>query len=370
LIGDRKQARHLCAAPEFRACIGRHWMPPPAASAGQLQLAIHPNDQMLLHSLRSFDANTAVSQYFNVALQQHRAALQLLHGFFASRGPDFRMLDFACGYGRLLRLLAPGFAPDELWASEIQPEALDFVGRQFGVRTVASNARPEAFDPPVRFDFIWVASLFSHLPPELFREWVGRLLALLGPGGVLAFSVHDMTLWPGAVPATGFAYSRESENADLDPGIYGTSFVTEAFVADAVGASGRTCKRLARAIANEQDLYVVSTRDAAFLEGFRRGPWGFVDIVRVSHDRELYLTGWAASLDDGPLDSVRVAIDGVVQECRISSMRSDVGDALRDRRLDRSGWEMRGLLGPAPTFVEVSAASPRGETALLYAGFL
>jgi SAM-dependent methyltransferase len=335
----------------------------------RLDLTIHPNDQMLLHSLRYFDANTAVSQYFNVALQQYRAAQQVLRGFFPSGGSDFRMLDFACGYGRLLRFLTLSVPPEQVWASEIQLDALDFVKSRFGVHAVASSAQPGVFDPGVKFDFIWVASLFSHLPHELFHRWLARLLALLKPDGVLAFSVHDAALWPGSVPETGFVYTPQSENPDLDSRIYGTTFVTEAFVRSAVSASvGHACTRLVRGIANEQDVYVVSARDPTVLDGFRRGPWGFVDIVRVSPDRELYLTGWAASLDEGPLGSVRVALDGDAHDCPISSMRPDVGETLQDKRLDRSGWQMRRRLSRASTFLEVSAASARGETALLYAG--
>ena len=64
-----------------------------------------------------------------------------------------------------------------------------------------------------------------------------------------------------AMPSSGVLYAAESENANLATEIYGTTYASEAFVRDAVRhASGddRTCVRLPRALANEQDLYVVA----------------------------------------------------------------------------------------------------------------
>lgn len=370
-MGDLQQAIELCRTTAFRDCIWRHLGSPRRSNRETLRLDIHPKDQMLLHSLRSFDANTAVSQYFNVALQQHRAVGQVLHAFFEARR-DFRMLDFACGYGRLLRLLTVDLPVARIWASEIQPDALDFVGRQFGVATISSSASPMEFHPGTRFNLIWVASLFSHLPRELFHAWLGRLVDLLEQDGVLCFSVLDMTLLPATARHEELVFTPQSENADLDGRLYGTTFATEAFVRSAVAKLGRhACVRLPRALAHEQDLYVVSAgRDLAPLGRFRRGPWGFVDIARVSADRELYLTGWVASLDDGPLAAVEVAVDGRAEVCPVDGTRPDVGDALNDRRLDRSGWEFRRRLAATRAFVEVSAATSSRETALLYAGFL
>ena len=48
----------------------------------------------------------------------------------------------------------------------------------FGVTVVPSAFEPGEFRPGRTFDFIWVASLFSHLPEELFRRWVAKLVSL------------------------------------------------------------------------------------------------------------------------------------------------------------------------------------------------
>jgi SAM-dependent methyltransferase len=371
------RAGEICRDAAFREAVWRHCRYRRAcASLADLHTRVHPNDQMLRHSLRFWDVNRSVSQYYNVALQQHHAAQQVMRALFGEPRPEFTVLDFACGYGRLLRFLTLSFPRERVWASEIQPDAVEFVAREYGVRAIASDADPARFEPGRRFDFVWVASLFSHLPRRLFHAWLARLLAMLEPGGVLCFSVHDQCLLPPgiAMPADGIHFIPASEIEDLDTATYGTTFVTEAFVRAAIAGATPARHpwfRIPRGLANEQDLYVVPRDPARKLDAlasFRKGPWGWVDEWSVSEGRELYLRGWAGSLEDGALPSVEIRIAGKVHDCPCGLARPDVARVLGDARLANSGWEFRHVLPGHPVLVEVSAPSNRGEAALLYAG--
>jgi hypothetical protein len=103
---------------------------------------------MLQHSIKHLrDANASFSQYHNVALQQYIAMQQILRTLFPENADELQGLDFACGYGRLLRLLTHSLSVNNITASEIQPEALAFVIDRFGVRVAPSNADPKAFQP-------------------------------------------------------------------------------------------------------------------------------------------------------------------------------------------------------------------------------
>src|SRR5205085_2765059 len=104
------------------------------------------------------EVNWSVSQYFNVALQQHNAAQQIMRLLFGPPRADFRILDFACGYGRLLRFLTLSAPSAEISACDIQSDAVEFVAREFGVHGLVSNNDPQRFEPGKRFDFVWVAS--------------------------------------------------------------------------------------------------------------------------------------------------------------------------------------------------------------------
>jgi SAM-dependent methyltransferase len=370
----------LCQDPALREAIARNCGHTTGHSdVERLSTRIHANDQMLQHSLRHFgDANQSLSQYFNVALQQHHAARQLLQLFFGKGRDDLDILDFACGYGRFLRLLVLGTPPARIWASEIQHDAVDYVVREFGVNGIYSDVDPQRFLPGRAFDFIWVASLFSHLPDRLFHQWLARLMATLKPGGVLCFSVHDERLLPRnmAMSADGIHFITDSENADLDKHAYGTTHVSEAFVRRAIHqACGHEHPffRIERGLANEQDLYVVPKDIDSRLDrlaAFRLGPWGCVDIVRVNDDGNLFVCGWAASLDDGAIEAVDLAIDGSSHACRTGISREDVREVLGDPRLATSGWEITLPMAAGTTnvFIEVIARSTAGERALLYAG--
>ena len=374
------KANEQCLDPAFRNAVWRHLgYRNDARGLAALSTRIHPKDQMLQHSLRHFhEVNRSLSQYFNVALQQHNAAQQVFRQVIGAPNGTHRLLDFACGYGRLLRFLTLSVPPSQIWASEIQSEAVDFAMSEFGVHGAVSDIDPERFEPGVRFDFIWVASLFSHLPRHLFHGWLARLVSLATPDGIVCFSVHDECLLPARIPmpADGIHFIASSENAELDGNAYGTTFVSEAFVRDAIAAvcgTGHPYFRVKRGLANEQDLYVVArarSRDLAGLEAFRKGAWGWVDECRVSERGELYLRGWAASVDDGPLDSIEIRVDGMLHRCPTGLPRDDVRAVLNDARLGTTGWEFRHALGAGPpsAFVEVSARSDVGEMALLYAG--
>jgi SAM-dependent methyltransferase len=374
------KANEQCLDPQFRDAVWRHLgYRSEARGLAALSTRIHPRDQMLQHSLRHFrEVNRSVSQYFNVALQQHNAAQQVFRSVLGAPDAAHRILDFACGYGRLLRFLTLSVPPAQIWASEIQRDAVDFVVSEFGVHGVPSDLDPQRFEPGLRFDFIWVASLFSHLPRNLFHGWLARLVQLTTPNGIVCFSVHDECLLPPRIPmpADGFHFIAASENAELDGNAYGTTFVSEAFVRVAIAAAcgdAHPYVRVRRGLANEQDLYVVPRArscDLSGLEGFRKGAWGWVDECRVSESGELYLRGWAASVDDGPLASIEIVIDGTLHRCPTGLPRDDVRAVLNDARLGTTGWEFRHALGSGPprAFVEVTARSAVGEMALLYAG--
>ena len=375
----RTEADALCADPRLLSLMRRHWPQFFTQSAQDLlSLRVHPADQMLLHSLRHHrDASASVSQYFNVALQQHFAARQILDALFPADQAEIQVLDFACGFGRLIRFLNCGDRKLQIAASEIQDDALQFVVNEFGAQPLPSSMTPESFDPGCQFDFIWVASFFSHLPADLFHRWLARLHSLLSPSGVLCFSVHDMALMPAGdtLPEGGLLFKPQSENADLDSQAYGTTYVSEAYVretiARAVGPS-HPCHRIRKGLAHEQDLYTVAAdaeRDLSPLSRFRRGAWGWVD-ERSVEGGTLHLRGWAASLDDGALPAVTVRVDGVRHDCPTGLPRPDVRDAFADERLLRTGWDFRLPLADAAAapWVEVTAHTSQGETALLYAG--
>lgn len=341
---------------------------------------IHPACQMLAHSLRAHqDASMAVSQYFGIALQQYHTAAEVIRRL-EKTCPAPRILDFACGYGRLLNLLIHSVPPERIWASDIQPAAVSFAVEQFGVHGLQSSARPEDFEPGERFDLIWVASLFSHLPPGLFQRWLKRLAELLSPDGIMLFTVHDQALLPAdmEIPDSGILYIEGSENADLGTDIYGTTFVTEAYVRAAVSdvlGDRHSCMRLPRLINYEQDAYVIGGspgRNLAEFADVPRGLRGWLDERSVDADGTLHLAGWAASMDTDAPVRIEISLDGDPQPVTTGEARLRVAEVLGKPGLSHCGWSAAIPLprDRSETYLRIIARDTGGQRTLIHAGAL
>ena len=344
------------------------------------RFGVHRDDQMFTHSLRAHgDQGAALTQYFNVGLQQFRC-FDFVRRVWCNEASSRRVLDFACGFGRCLRFAAAIRSNVTIWGSEIQADALSFIHHEFSVATLQSHADPAQFNPDERFDLIWVASLFTHLPQTLFFEWLRKLTSLLSPAGLLCFSARDEALLVGQkrLGDDGFLYESESENAQLPSDIYGTTYVNESYVSNCLHrAAGKHASyvRIPRLLAMEQDLYCVSPthRDLGALTAMPQGCWGWLDVRTVSRDGFIHLEGWAALMPNRPADFVEIFINNERFVAIPQIERPDVADAFADAGLLRSGWrfeqQLRSPTRDVPLII-LAHAKDRASAALVYAGIL
>src|SRR6185436_4705382 len=98
---------------------------------------------------------------------------------------------------------------------------------------------PRDFACGARFDVIFAASLFTHLPRETFGAWLHRLRSLLTPRGVLIFTTHSVETfeWSTGVPPVGedFEFAARVYSRFLDANDYGNTFVKEAALREIAG---------------------------------------------------------------------------------------------------------------------------------------
>lgn len=202
-----------------------------------------------------------VEAYFDSGRNAFVSLIRALQGLGRSLAFSPHLLEFACGYGRVTRHIIRAIPPSRVDVSDIVAEAVEFQRATFGVRGVVSNQDPDKCIFPTRYDVIFVASLFSHLPLDLWRPWLRKLHDSLNPDGVLIFSVHGpKCLPPGQeIGPDGFLYFKNSESKVLDSEIYGTTYVTREFVNRCVEEiSGQApIGFYSQGIWNYQDVYVV-----------------------------------------------------------------------------------------------------------------
>lgn len=94
-------------------------------------------------------------------------------------------LDLPCGYGRVTRHLVREMVPDAITASDADTQAVRFCAAEFGVKPLRCDRNPERLSFPQAYEFIFVGSLLTHLPPESGLTLLRSLAGALAPSGVL-----------------------------------------------------------------------------------------------------------------------------------------------------------------------------------------
>lgn len=104
---------------------------------------------------------------------------------FAEHAEPSRILDFGCGYGRVLRVICKEFPAARVTACDVDREAAEFCARTFGAVCAYSSVEPSQVRFEERFDLVWVGSVFTHIDTS---AWEGMLRALALPATTAAVS--------------------------------------------------------------------------------------------------------------------------------------------------------------------------------------
>jgi len=100
------------------------------------------------------------------------------------------VLDLPCGYGRVLRHLVNLFPEAKIHASDLDVGAVDFCKSEFGVHGIYSVEELTKTELPIKYDLIWVGSLFTHTSLKVTRRWMAYLASHLSPTGIIIATFH------------------------------------------------------------------------------------------------------------------------------------------------------------------------------------
>jgi SAM-dependent methyltransferase len=100
---------------------------------------------------------------------------------------ESKVLDFGCGWGRILRFFLRDVRADRLHGADVVPEMVSLCAETYGqlARFVLVPPRPPAPLLGGNFDVIYLYSVLSHLNEDTHLAWVGEFAQLLKPGGFL-----------------------------------------------------------------------------------------------------------------------------------------------------------------------------------------
>lgn len=322
------------------------------------------------------DTGIAAFKYVESTLRFFDAYEQVVRQVFGGFDRLSSVLDFASGYGRLTRVLTQKLPKDRIWISDIYAEAVAWQAKAFGVHAFPSAPSPDLVRHERTHDVVWVGSMFSHLPADLFHAWLARLWSFVGPRGVLCFSVHDETLLPEGetMDASGIRYFRFSESGSLDHDIYGMSYVTEAFVGESISRlpGAPRWKRFFKGLYENQDLYVVAgpEADISTLTVASTPMGGFEQAAQLTNG-DVEFSGWLIERTPGArIEAVRVHVDGaIVGTAAPAGERPDVLAHFPRAANPPLAWRFRlsRALAPAGAEIRLELPSSSGLTGHLFA---
>ncbi|MDF9661347.1 class I SAM-dependent methyltransferase, partial [Bacillus cereus] len=99
---------------------------------------------------------------------------------------ESKVLDFGCGWGRIIRFLFKDASDQNLLGIDVDPAMITLCNETLG-RGIYKTASPH---PPVEFisdnslDIIFAYSVFSHLSEATAENWVKEFSRVLRPGGI------------------------------------------------------------------------------------------------------------------------------------------------------------------------------------------
>jgi SAM-dependent methyltransferase len=143
---------------------------------------MHPEDDMMRPDVK--DPQRA---YFAAG----EAAIQVItRSLILSRrtGVD-SVLEIPSGAGRVTRHLRAFFPDARLCVSDVNKTAVEFAARTFSAEVFEASADFSQL-PEQRFDLVFVGSLLTHLPVELFVAALNWLIEATATGGMLVITLH------------------------------------------------------------------------------------------------------------------------------------------------------------------------------------
>jgi SAM-dependent methyltransferase len=190
----------------------------------------------------------------------------------AGRADPRSVLDFPCGHGRVLRMLAARWPDAVLVAGDTDRAGVDFCTKEFAARALYSQDDLSHVDANGSFDLQFCGSLLTHFPADRWLPTLAFFRRHLAEGGLLVFTTHgeySAQALAGEVLPRFARYGFAPANADRMVADYEqTGFGYSAYSGDDPGAT------YGHSVSSRTWVETRIRQAALRLEYFIEGGWG------------------------------------------------------------------------------------------------
>ena len=239
-----------------------------------LPLSEYPAISAVLPSMASAEVQRAWTGNDGLTLlkQTNTFVRMVAQNFVMLRGgslDDIRILDFGCGYGRILRSMLYFSDPERLHGCDPWDEAIRLCRESRVMARVAlSEYLPARLPFDGRFDLIYAFSVFTHLSARATRCCLETLQRYIDVGGLIVITVRPIEYWcadskipdcerEGLIAAHrnyGFAF-RPHDRAPVDGDItYGDTSMTADYIGNVM--PGLAVRRIEHALDDPYQLTI------------------------------------------------------------------------------------------------------------------
>lgn len=116
--------------------------------------------------------NPSIADYFRGGEITHKSILRLLSRNNINPENFSAILDFGCGCGRVLREFS-NLQSTKLYGSDYNPKLIKWCQKKLKMGDFSTNKlHPPLIYKDNQFDFIYLISVFTHLPHDVQKEWL------------------------------------------------------------------------------------------------------------------------------------------------------------------------------------------------------
>ncbi len=120
-----------------------------------------------------------------MGLNSSRAFKQIYEGLAGDFSECSSVLDFGCGWGRVIRFFLKDIAPSKLFGIDVVKQNIEFCQESFKWgHFFQNNPFPSTSFSDEKFQLIYALSVFSHLLEDAHLKWLEEFSRILKPGGV------------------------------------------------------------------------------------------------------------------------------------------------------------------------------------------